>query len=287
MRTLTIQRTKHFAGCLGTMKVYIEDMIFSDLVIDGRPCRKLGTLKNGETQTFEISETAARVYVIADRFSKGYSNDFYEIPAGEENIVLSGRNHFNPAAGNPFYFDGEAGDAVLRNRKKGIRNGAIVLAGSLIVGFAIGFLLIFGLQGSGDPKTFSYEDLQITLTDQFSKVSMEGFDVCYRSREAAVLVLQEPFSLAAGLEDYSLKEYADLVIKSNSLPASVEVQTQDGLTFFEYSATTSGNTYTYLAAVYKTGDAFWLVQFTVPADRAAEYRPAFLEWAASAAFAND
>lgn len=286
MRTLTIQRTKRFVACLGTMKVYVEDPAASELVIDGRPCRKLGTLKNGQTQSFEISEAAARIYVIADKLSKNYCNDFYELPAGEEDVFLSGRNHFNPGAGNPFYFDGVTDESVLRNRKKGIRTGVIVLVAALLVGAAIGFMLTSSLLDRANPETFSYQDMQITLTDQFSTVSVDGFDVCYSSGEAVVFALEEPFSMAEGLGEYTLEEYAELVIEGNGLPSSVSVQTQDGLTFFEYTATNSGDTYAYLAVVYKTDDAFWLVQFSTLADQVEEYRPTFLEWAKSAVFVN-
>ena len=51
MRNLTIKRTKSYVACLAKMKVYIEDRVSGDLVINGVSCRKLGTLKNGEEAT--------------------------------------------------------------------------------------------------------------------------------------------------------------------------------------------------------------------------------------------
>jgi len=87
MRNLTITRTKSFVGCLGTMKVYIEDVMGGELNINGFPCRKLGKLKNGATVTFEIPDTATRIYVIADRLSISFCNEFYPIPAGTYNGV--------------------------------------------------------------------------------------------------------------------------------------------------------------------------------------------------------
>ena len=120
MRKLVIKRNKSFAGCLVVMKVYIEDAVASDITIGGVPCRKLGTLKNGETAEFAIGTDAMRVYVIADTLSKEYCNDFYQIPAGEEEVQLSGKNHYNPAAGHPFMFDGVTDRAVIENRKKNL-----------------------------------------------------------------------------------------------------------------------------------------------------------------------
>ena len=62
-------------------------------------CRRLGDLKNGEEKTFLVGESAARVFVIADKLSKNYCNEFYPLPEGEEDVVLTGKNCFNLSAG--------------------------------------------------------------------------------------------------------------------------------------------------------------------------------------------
>ena len=76
MRTLTITRNKTFVGCAGKLKVYIEDYQAPEMTILDTPCRQIGILKNGETQSFEITEEAVKVFVIADKISKGYCNEF-------------------------------------------------------------------------------------------------------------------------------------------------------------------------------------------------------------------
>ena len=141
MRYLTITRKKSFVGCLGKMKVYIEDPYSNELTINGFPCRKLGTLKNGETATFPISDQAARVFVIADTLSKGYCSDCYPLPAGTENVAISGKNTFNPGAGNPFRFDGVTDPEILANRKKGSGKGILFLIICCIIGAIVGSLL--------------------------------------------------------------------------------------------------------------------------------------------------
>ena len=141
MRYLTITRKKRFVACLMKMKVYIEDPHSAELTINGFPCRKLGTLKNGETATFPIGEQAARVFVIADKMSKGFCSDCYPLPAGTENLAISGKNYFHPGAGNPFRFDGVTDPEVLANRKKGSGKGIIILIVSLIIGAILGSLL--------------------------------------------------------------------------------------------------------------------------------------------------
>ena len=91
MRKLTIKRTKSFVACLMKMKVYIEDHVAGEIFINNIPCRKIGEIKSGEEKTFEIGDQPAKVFVIADKLSKNYCNEFYEIPGGQEDIYLSGK----------------------------------------------------------------------------------------------------------------------------------------------------------------------------------------------------
>ena len=141
MRNLTIKRKKKFVACLGKLKVYIEDAQTNELIISGVPCRKLGDLKNGEEKTFEIGEDAAKVFVIADTLSKDYCTEFYQLSEGQDDIVLTGENYFNPANGNAFRFDNNNSEEVLAARKKSNKKGATVLIIAIIVGFIIGFIL--------------------------------------------------------------------------------------------------------------------------------------------------
>lgn len=141
MRKLTIKRTKSFVGCLAKMKIYIEDNSSDEIIINDIHCRKLGDLKNGEEKTFEIEEQSAKVFVIADKLSKNYCSEFYELPDGKEDICLSGKNCFNPASGNAFRFDNNNSEAALENRKRGSSKGLVILIVAIIVGAAIGFLV--------------------------------------------------------------------------------------------------------------------------------------------------
>ena len=78
MRNLTIKRTKSFVGCLAKMKIYIEDPTSNEMLINNTSCRKIGDLKNGEEKTFQIGEQEAKVFVIADKLSKNYCNEYYQ-----------------------------------------------------------------------------------------------------------------------------------------------------------------------------------------------------------------
>lgn len=287
MRNLTIKRIKGFVGCLGVMKIYIEDPVGGELLINETRCRKIGTLKNGEEKTFPIENNEAKVFVIADTMSKNFCNEYYQLPEGEEDIYLTGKNIFNPANGNAFRFDNNQSAGIMENRKKGTKKGLVILVIALIVGVAVGkFASSALLSGFGASKeTFSCRDMSITLTEDFKEVNISGYTTAYESKDVAVFVLREGFNLMAGAENYTLKQYADLVIQTNKLK-SVPVKTNDGLTYFtyEYKNPQTGDTYQYFSYVYKSDNAFWLVQFAALEDNADKYEKNITKWAKTVTF---
>lgn len=293
MRYLTIKRTKSFVGCLAKMKVYIEDPTSNEMTINNVPCRKIGDLKNGEEKTFQIDERAAKIFVIADKLSQSFCNDYYQLSEGQNNIFLSGENKFNPAAGNAFRFDNNESEEVAANRKKGTRKGMLIMVIAVIVGAIIGFLLSSGYfsghlsDKAPEAKKFSSDGMTITLTDEFLKTDIEPYTVAYDSKNVAVWALKEEFTLADGFEDNTLEQYADLVIKANNF-GSVEIKNVDGLTYFVYKSTSpeTNAVYQYYSYVYKADDAFWLVQFATLDENVEKYTSQITEWAKSLEFSD-
>lgn len=286
MRNLTIKRTKRFVGCLGTMKVYIEDPQANDMTINGVTCRMLGMLKNGEAKTFPVSEEAAKVFVIAGKLSKGFCNEYYPLPEGTEDMVLTGRNCFNPAAGNAFRFDAVTDPAVLANRKKTTRKGFIVLIVAAIVGAVVGFV-VGGqmvknmLTPKCEPKEYTVSDLRITLTDEFKDLSVEGYTGGFQTRNVAILILQENRTMleAAGVK--TLTQYANLVQQVNKHNAPI--QEEEYFLYYEYDFHNSetNEDFHYFVMMYKNPVDFYIVQFAVRQDETENYREQVMEWARS------
>lgn len=287
MRNLTIKREKRFAGCLAKMKVYIEDPTSNEICINNISCRKIGDLKNGEEKTFQIDEQEVKIYVIADKLSKDYCNEFYQLSAGQEDVFLSGKNKFNPANGNAFRFDNNESEEIIASRKRGTRKGLFVLIVAAIVGAVIGYSITSNLfpNKTSEPKDFSSDGMTITLTDEFVKTDIENFAVAYGSKNVAVFALKEAFTLVDGSQDYTLEQYGDLVLQNNNLPSS-KIQNSEGLTGFEYEFTNpdTKDTYKYFSFVYKSNDAFWVVQFATLTENADEYRSKIFEWAKTVSF---
>lgn len=294
MRNLTIRRTKSFVGCLATIKVYIEAPSAPEITINGIPCRKLGELKNGEEKTFLIDYFAAKVFVIADKLSKNYCNEFYQLPDGTEDIFLSGKNHLSIGGGNPFRFDNNTTEEVLANRARNTRKGLIITVACAIVGAVVGYFIATTLFASSgptkgkkvEPETFTYENMSITLTNEFQSSEIEGFNAVFGTADVAIFVLKEDFDLMEGFEDYTVREYLDVVIEANALEETDE-KTVDGRMYITYEATNPDNvTCRYYGFAFKTHDAFWLIQFATVVENVEEFEPKIMEWAKSVTFAE-
>ncbi len=284
MRELTIQRGKCFPGCLAKAHVYIEDTEARELLISDVPCRKLGTLKNGQSGTYTIDDRAARVFVIPDRASRNYANDCYPLETGSEPVILTGKYVLTTGAA-VFHFDGITDEAILADRKKRNRKATGIIWACAIGGAILGVLFsrTFLTPGGNDPKAFTCQDMSITLTEDFREADYQGFTKCYETRYATVFALEEPFSLAPGLESYTLEEYGDLVFRANGLTGTT-LKNEQGVTYFDYTTDVEGETYYYFVTLHKEDDAFWLVQFVTPVTNQASIADEFFQWAGSIAF---
>lgn len=156
-------------------------------------------------------------------------------------------------------------------------------------------LLVAVLAGCGSTnpfdaaaKTFSDEGLQITLTDDFSKQSVDGYTVCYAADTALVLALhetQDQFA-AAGVEDVTLEQYAELVMQANSDKEPVTGDDINGnpTLLYNYYNEDQDVEYRYLTVLYQADDGFWMVQFASAKDDFDTYEPSFVEAAKSVNF---
>ena len=283
MRKLTIKRTKSFIGCLGVMKVYIESAD-GDTKIGNALCKKLGNLKNGEELCCEIGNEEAKIYVIADKLSTNFCVEGYKLDAGEQDITLTGRNRFNPMAGNAFRFDGNDSSDAIADRKKSIKRGGLVMICSILIGLAVGFGLttaVFEIIGSQE-ESFSAEELTITLNKHFVKQSAYPYAGAFASNDVDILVLKKKFTSITSSK-LSAEEYTKMFLEYNKLDYKT-VKVGD-ITTYEYSKMAKdGVTYKYHIYSYKTKDAYWQVYFAVKESRADRYADDIVEWAKSIEF---
>ena len=282
MRKLTLKRNKSFIGSLAKIQFYIEDE-GGELIINEVPCRKIGELKNGEEAVFEIDGRERLMFAIADKLSRNFCNDCYHIPAGDDDLSLSGQCRFNPAVGNAFRFMGnDSADAKMR-RKAGITMGITVLFVSLLVGALIGYTattVILGINNSKE-KVFSVGDMSVTLTEGFRRQSVSGFDGAFGSKDVAVFVTKQSYTTDSVYADLSVKEFSEELAEEHGLTDS-PVMEKDGLTYFVFNAEgDDGVEYRYYVFTYKGEGAFWIVQFSAEERRADKLEGNIKEWAGS------
>lgn len=289
MRRLWITRYKAAAVSRAKMKVYIEDPEEGDVDIDGFLCRELGELKNDQQKHFKISNNAAKVFVVAGKRSWDMDNEFFQIPEGEEDVFLSGRNC--RGAGNPFRFDGVEREETVENRKKGKGRGKAIVIAAIIVGILAGAVIGIGVATSmlGDAPqtveaaTFDCQGLRITLTEEFTETTVSGYTACYSAGDTAVFLLRESFDAKEEFAELDLNGYGAMVLANNHMDQSVNLQTEDGLTVFGQVITDeeTDTAYYYYCGLFKGKDAFWMVQITTLAEDAMEKIPQFRRWLGS------
>lgn len=291
MRNLTIKREKCFTGSLVSMDVYIEDP-GSDVTLCDTRCRFLGTLKNGKEITGPIGEEALKLFVIPhnarpDRLKVNL--EYYPIPAGTDDVFVSGALVSSAFSGISFGFYTPGDADGLKTVKRKNRNG--VLATYLTVfGVIIGIAAIIGLKtylSQTRPKNFTYDGMTITLTNKFEKSYMEDGTLCFDSENVAVYVIKDED--LEQYEIYTLEDYSEVLMLAeyNETP-SARFHQSDGLTYIEYTYTDpeSKDKYHYLAYLYQSGDAFWELTFATYESDLAKYRPQIEEWAKSVTFAD-
>lgn len=288
MRNLTIKRNKSFVGCLATIQVYIEDPNQPDIVINGVPCRMLGALRNGQEATYQVGDQSARVFVVADALSRNYANDCYRLSEGHEDIYITGSNKLRVGLGNMLFFDNNDSEEAIAHHKQNNKKGWLLIIAVVIVSMAVGVIAAMtGLStgGTSAPREFNDAGMSITLTGKFRKQAHSGFTVSYISDDVIMFGAEEKFSLLAGLEDYTLREYAEAIIEGNDIK-DCRVNVTDGLTWFEYKeyVTSSKTDFVYKAFVFKTDEAFWLIQFAASEEQMPEYSEDILQWAKSISF---
>ena len=105
MRKLTIKRRKTIVASLMKVKIYIVDENDCQRVIMGYPCKEIGRLKNNSELVIEIDNNEHRIFAdVTLQMTDAYA-DMIIIPAGEEDVIISGKNVYSPFKGNPFIFD--------------------------------------------------------------------------------------------------------------------------------------------------------------------------------------
>lgn len=102
MRRLTINRKKKLIACAMKVYIYLETKQDEDIILDGILCKKIGSIKNGKSISFDIPNEKCIVFVCFDRFLPDRFKTGYIVNSGEKDVVLYTYPKYNPFMGNPF-----------------------------------------------------------------------------------------------------------------------------------------------------------------------------------------
>ncbi len=293
MRNLVIKREKSFVGFLGKFKVYIVDPNSNDLKINKQSCRKLGTLKNGQEVVFQIPNEEVKIYIIADKFTKSFCNEFVVIPAGETDAYLLGKCKYSPFMGNPFRLEGQVSEETKLNRKSGRKKALKFFLTWGLIGFVFGFCLGYFGDNSDEPETFVVNEMQITLLDSFYQLDVDGYGATFSSEEVSVFAFKNYIPSEKEYQDMTLQEYG--VLSANFIEENYfnkyggncsDFKSENGFNYIEYQINNEdGSVYYYKEYLYEVSDGFWSVRFVCSTEEAyvANYN-SFDEWASSVTF---
>ena len=150
------------------------------------------------------------------------------------------------------------------------RNAALILLVLIMI-------LASGCSSGPKEQVFSAKGLEVTLTEGFHETDYDTYTVSYDSSNVAVFALKEEFEFI-GTSDLTVDEYADIVLGANGIED--KPVTENGVTYVVFEAQYE-ESYTYLAAMYKGQDAYWLIQFACKTDNFETLKPELLKYAAS------
>lgn len=135
-------------------------------------------------------------------------------------------------------------------------------------------------------KTFSYLNMQITLTTDFVEKSNINFSTTFQSDDMIITVAREKISELEELtdinEDSTCSDYLHLLVDLNDILSYV--RDENGLKYIEYYKTVSDQGYYYRAYAYKYDGAFWLIQMICFSEDRSEFVPSMQKYAASVKF---
>lgn len=144
------------------------------------------------------------------------------------------------------------------------------------------------LSGCADnPKSFTQQELTITLTDAFKLEKRSGFDVYLSSENVVFSAVQETSQELelAGYEISSLNDYCQEILTLNNTPKD-KLISRNNYYYFTNSKTVDGAKYTYVHCMFTFADSYWICEFVCKSKHYDRLEDKILSWADSITFSH-
>lgn len=148
--------------------------------------------------------------------------------------------------------------------KTTIRVIALVLAMALLTGCTL-------LPSKDSTKSYSCRDLTMEIPSKMKDVSgqeeFSGFTFALDSNKLVIFGLNETFSDYPALEEYTTKDYADLLIQVYGVNSTVQERSGKDYHYLVYTADTDLGEFTYMAGIFRNSNGFWMIQVCTPTEK--------------------
>ncbi|MBR6594955.1 MAG: hypothetical protein IKK72_00020 [Oscillospiraceae bacterium] len=148
--------------------------------------------------------------------------------------------------------------------KKTVRIIALVLAMVLLTGCTL-------FPAKESTKSYSCRDLTMEISSKMKDVSgqedFSGFTFALDSNDMAIFGLNETFAEYPVLEEYTTKDYADLLIQLYGVNSTVQERSGKDYHYLVYTADTELGEFTYMAGIFRNSNGFWMIQVCTPTDK--------------------
>ena len=148
--------------------------------------------------------------------------------------------------------------------KNTVRMIALVLAMILLTGCTL-------FPAKESTKSYSCRDLTMEISSKMKDVSgqedFSGFTFALDSNDMAIFALNETFAEYPVLEEYTTKDYADLLIQLYGVNSTVQERSGKGYHYLVYTADTELGEFTYMAGIFRNSNGFWMIQVCTPTDK--------------------
>lgn len=281
MREITFFRKKNSTLSGLRVSVYAEAVGKGTVEINNTPCTFLGALNDGGCFSVNLVDSDVKLFFVTEG-NNGSEISIGLIPAGSVSMDIKGEIGKNPE-GNYVFGITSMGKAEPKKKTKSIIIAAVAIL--LICTLTIGGILLFSKVNLGDPKDFAYEELHITLTEDFGGLNNipDNVDYALKSSEVYIWIIKNDYTEAA---EFLLpaEGHAQVFIKENGLKnVIIESVKEKKIARFVYDKENpDGNeTYRYHTYVYHGVLASWTVQFITAPNDSGKYEDYIEEWAES------
>ena len=113
-------------------------------------------------------------------------------------------------------------------------------------------------------KVIKEDGYSITLTKDFKKGKVEGFDVVYQNNKVGFTSTRENFQSLEKLnitKDSTLEEYGKVIRSTNNIIKQFQESSDGNYMFVDYEKLIELKPYYYYTVIKKGSDSFWLFNF--------------------------